>query len=272
MTTMKCCVIIPAAGKSTRFGGNGNSQDKLAQDLGGRPLLIRTVELFTQRPEVSAIVVAGPPDRMDEFKLRYGDKLAFYGARLVPGGAKARWETVQNALAAVPVDCTHIAVHDAARPAAGEELLNRLFEAAARFDAVVPTIPIASTVKRLSERTEAAADVDPLAVRILGDAVGPTAQARTVVETVDRRGLYESQTPEIFRAGLLRQAYEQCNTDTSGDDVTDDAILVERMGKEVHAVDGDVTNVKVTTSGDLRLVRAILGVKPPQGRPVHKRF
>ncbi|NOG53385.1 MAG: 2-C-methyl-D-erythritol 4-phosphate cytidylyltransferase [Planctomycetes bacterium] len=268
--TMKCCVIIPAAGSSTRFSA-GSKQDKLAQDLGGRPLLIRTVELFTKRPEVTAIVVAGPPDTMPEFKLRYGDKLAFHGAKLVAGGTRARWETVQKALEAVPDDCTHIAVHDAARPAVDEQLLDRLFEAAAKFDAVVPTVAIASTVKRLSEETEAAAEVDPLAARILGDAGKPTAQARTVVETVDRRGLYESQTPEIFKADLLRKAYASLNPD-AGDDVTDDAILVERLGSTVHAVDGDVTNVKVTIAGDLRLVRAILGVRPPKDRPVHKRF
>ena len=112
MSAFSIGVIIPAAGESRRFGG-----DKLGQDLGGRALLLRTVELFTKREEVRAIVVAAPPERFDEFRERYGAPLSFHGVRIVEGGRTERWETVRNALAAVPGECSHIAVHDAARPA-----------------------------------------------------------------------------------------------------------------------------------------------------------
>src|SRR5947208_15797673 len=91
---MNVCVIIPAAGKSSRYG----ESDKLSQDLGGRSVLLRTVELFTKREEVKSIIVAGPPSELDEFKARYGATLGFHGAAIVPGGREHRWETVRNAL------------------------------------------------------------------------------------------------------------------------------------------------------------------------------
>jgi 2-C-methyl-D-erythritol 4-phosphate cytidylyltransferase len=88
------------------------------------------------------------------------------------------------------------------------------------------------------------------------------------METIDRKHLVEIQTPQVFRADLLRRAYAA--DDLSG--ATDDASLVERLGEPVHAVDGDVRNFKVTTPADLKLMRAVMGVKPPAERPVHKRF
>ena len=89
-----------------------------------------------------------------------------------------------------------------------------------------------------------------------------------MTETLDREGLVEVQTPQVFEAGLLRRAYEQA--DLSG--ATDDASLVERLGEPVYVVEGDPCNVKVTRPADLKLMRAILGVKPPAERPAHKSY
>jgi 2-C-methyl-D-erythritol 4-phosphate cytidylyltransferase len=214
--------------------------------------------------------VAAPPDRLEDFKSKYGPSLGFHGATIVAGGREARWETVRNALTEMSTECTHIAVHDAARPAVSKELLDRLFEAARSLSAVVPAVRITATVKRLDLEAIDVADRegDALADAILGDAGRPSLSAHAVVETVDRQGLAEVQTPQVFEAALLRRAYEQA--DLAG--ATDDATLVERLGEPVHAVEGDVTNLKVTTPGDLRLVRAILGVRAPADRPAHKRF
>lgn len=261
---MSIGVIIPAAGESRRFGG-----DKLGQDLGGRALLLRTVELFTKREEVRAIVVAAPPDRFEEFRERYGAPLSFHGVRMVEGGRLERWETVRNALAAVPEECTHIAVHDAARPAASDELLSRLFEAAKIHDAVIPGDPVSSTLKRVSEEAVEAEELDDVAEAILGEMADETRPVgRRVIETIPRVGLVAVQTPQVFRADLLRRAYAQ--PDLSG--ATDDAQLVERIGEPVIVVDGESRNVKVTTPSDLMLVRAILGARELEGRAVHKRF
>lgn len=266
---MNVCVIIPAAGRSRRFG----ESDKLAQDLGGRPLLIRTVELFAKRDEVRKIIVAGPPEppeEFDAFRERYGATLGFHGAIVVPGGKTHRWETVRAALENVPEEATHVAVHDAARPGAGKELLDRVFEAAEVLAAVVPAVEISATVKRLAGDVEEITpeEDDAIADAILGEVGKATVKARKVIETLDRRDLVEIQTPQIFRADLLRRAYAA--DDLSG--ATDDASLIERLGEPVHAVEGDVRNFKVTTPADLKLMRAVLGLKPPSERPVHKRF
>jgi 2-C-methyl-D-erythritol 4-phosphate cytidylyltransferase len=267
--TMKVCVIIPAAGRSERFGAG----DKLAQDLGGRPLLIRTVETFGKREEVAAIIVAGPPDDMDTFRARFGATLGFHGVVLVEGGRIDRWETIRQALAHVPDGMTHIATHDAARPAASRDLLDRVFEAAKTLPAVVPGIPVGDTLKRLDEQeitVQAEEADDILADAILGDAGRATVQATPVRETVDRQHLVAVQTPQVFSADLLRRAYDREDLHTAA--VTDDACLVEMLGETVHVVEGDVTNIKVTRPNDVKLVRAILGLKPPAERPVHKRF
>jgi 2-C-methyl-D-erythritol 4-phosphate cytidylyltransferase len=263
---MNVCVIIPAAGRSKRFGG----QDKLSQDMGGRALLLRTVEVFTKRDEVRSIIVAGPPDRFDSFRDKFGPTLGFHGVTLVEGGKKERWETVKRALDAAPDDATHIAVHDAARPAASHDLLNRLFQAAQTLPAVIPAVPIAGTVKKISSEILEVdeAEEDAVAEAILGEEGKVIVPTHTVIETIDRSNLVEVQTPQVFQAELLRRAYAQ--DDLTG--ATDDAGLVERLGETVHVVDGEVTNIKVTTHDDLNLIRAILGVKPPAERPVHKRF
>ncbi|HMN95027.1 MAG TPA: 2-C-methyl-D-erythritol 4-phosphate cytidylyltransferase [Phycisphaerales bacterium] len=261
---MNISVIIPAAGSSRRFGS-----DKLGQDLGGRALLLRTVELFTKRDEVRSIVVAAPPDSFEEFRDRYGAPLGFHGVQLVPGGRRERWETVQAALAAVPDDATHIAIHDAARPAAPPELLDRVFEAARRFAAVVPAVAIQATVKRVGAEAESAVEEDPIADLILGEAASEhRATARRVEATIDRTGLVAVQTPQVFAAALLRRAYAAAPLEGA----TDDAQVVERLGEPVHVVEGDGRNVKVTTPADLELVRAILRLPAPTERPVHKRF
>ena len=269
---MNVCVIIPAAGQSRRFG----LSDKLGQDLGGRPLLLRTVELFAKRDEVRSILVAGPPDTGDlhdahvAFRERYAATLGFHGARVVDGGVADRWETVRSALAEVPDDATHIAVHDAVRPGAGKDLLDRVFEAAASFDAVVPAIPISATLKRVSEDASevVAGDDDAVADLILGDEGRVVLSVREVQATVDRTNVVEAQTPQVFKADLLRRAY--ADADPTG--TTDDAMVVERLGETVHMIDGERRNFKVTTPDDLALMRAVLGLKPPAERPIHKRF
>lgn len=263
MSDFKIAVIIPAAGQGTRFGG-----DKLGQDLGGRPLLLRTVELFTKRDEVVAIVVAAPPESLDDFRNRYGAQLGFHGVIIVAGGRTERWESVRNALAAVPSDCTHIAVHDAARPGTTDALLTRIFDAARIASAVIPGELVSSTIKRVSTETFAAAPDEAVADAILGDAGRESVRGRRVEVTVDRSRLMSIQTPQIFSADLMRRAYEQ--PDLGG--ATDDAMLVERLGEPVLVVEGDPRNIKVTTPADLAIVRAILGHRAPEERPVHKRF
>ncbi|MBL9001392.1 MAG: 2-C-methyl-D-erythritol 4-phosphate cytidylyltransferase [Phycisphaerae bacterium] len=264
---MRICVIIAAAGASRRYSQGGGVRHKLDEDLGGKPVLQRTVEAFTKNDRVATIVVAGPadPESAAEFRSRYGDRLGLLGAALCEGGPTHRWETVRNALAHAG-DCTHIAVHDAARPCFSLELLDRLFDAAERYPAVIPVVEISDTVKRIRETDEAFGGDDPVAA-ILG--VNPQTQKklRIVSDTLSRQGLCLVQTPQVFEASLLRRAYAQADLTS-----TDDAGLVERLGERVVVVEGEARNIKITHPTDLDLARAILGVRPPEGRPVHKRF
>lgn len=266
---MHIAVIICAAGRSRRFAGGLDLLDaersKLDEDLGGRPVLQRAVELFTHEPRVRHIIVAGPHDdeRFGAFMLRHGDRLGLLGATPCRGGAEHRYETVAAALKHIPADATHIAVHDAARPVTSAALIECLFDAAARHAAVIPAVSVADTLKRTGEARKDDAG-DPLAA-ILG-ASGAASTVRPVIETIDRRALVAVQTPQVFAADLLRRAYQQPDLAS-----TDDAQLVERLGEEVVCVEGDPLNIKITTQADVRLARVIGNFPPPKERPsLHK--
>jgi 2-C-methyl-D-erythritol 4-phosphate cytidylyltransferase len=259
---MRIGVIIPAAGASRRYSeGLEFARSKLDEDLGGRPVLQRTIELFGNHDAVATIIVAGPhdPGAYAEFRARHGDKLGLLGVQICPGGRTHRYETVQAALAKVPADCTHIIVHDAARPCLPLELLERVIDAGSKYDAVIPAFDAPDTLKRVSERERSDRDVDPLGKK--------NTRVREVEATLDRTRLVCVQTPQMFRAELLRRAYAQSDLAS-----TDDAQLVERLGEPVTVVEGDPRNVKITRPADLGLARVVLGVRGPEGRPVHKKF
>lgn len=271
---MNLAVIIPAAGFSTRYQQAAAdagidptaTRSKLDEDLGGRPVLQRTVELFANHPAVQSIIVAGPHDEgaFAEFKVRYGDKLGLLGVALTRGGKTHRFETVAAALALVPPTATHVAVHDGARPCTPPELLERVLETAERHPAAVPAVDVSDTLKRVGPALEEA-DADPLAA-ILG---APKARKgpRPVEATIDRASLVAVQTPQVFARELLQRAYAQGDLTS-----TDDAQLVERLGERVVVVPGDARNIKITRPADLHLARLILNVRAPEHKPAHKRF
>lgn len=247
---MNITVIIPAAGTGTRFGPSG----KIEFDLAGKPIFLRTIDVFANQKDVEQIILAVNPSKIDEFKFRWQAKLAFFGITLVSGGRTKRWQTVRNALAAVSDKCTHVAVHDAARPLASEVLVKRVFDAAMRFPAVIPAIPINATLKRVEPEPNNTLEEDPLDV-ILSDAGRTASASQRVRETIDRNNLVEVQTPQIFAVELLRRGYEQAE---QAHNVTDDAGLIEALGEPVHIVEGESTNLKITHSGDAEVAAAIL--------------
>ncbi|MCH2134359.1 MAG: 2-C-methyl-D-erythritol 4-phosphate cytidylyltransferase [Phycisphaerales bacterium] len=255
---MKLCVILPAAGASTRFHGG----DKLAADLGGRPVLLRTVEIFTRREEVSQVIVAGPPDDFDSFKDRFGAGLGFHGVSVVEGGRRDRWETVHKALQVVDPTCTHVAVHDAARPLVSDALLDRIMTAAETLDAIVPTVSMSSTLKEIDPEAgvDAGEGEDLVVDSILGEAGRLKVDAQPITRTVDRSRYAMAQTPQVFRRELLLEAYEGGPLEG----VTDDAQVLEQQGHTVHAIEGEPTNIKITTAEDLRLAAALLGLAAPR--------
>ncbi len=261
---MNIGIIIPAAGSSARFG----TKDKLAEDIGGRPLLLRTVEFFTKREDVLEIVVAGPEDAFDEFQDRYGPALSFHGVKIIVGGKEGRWKSVRNALEHISCNVDRIVIHDGARPALCNALFDTLLLASKEFNAVAAALPITGTVKRVADTPTIIGDEDAIADSILGTSSQKSVDAYEVIETIDRTALWELQTPQIFEPSLLRRAYEQDDLD----ECTDDAQVVEKLGEPVHVIEGDSRNIKVTTPADIALIRSILHVRGEQERPAHKRF
>lgn len=269
---MNLAVIIPAAGASRRYSdsvslesGAAIVRSKLDEDLGGRPVLHRTVELFTKINEVTTIIVAGPADSdaFAAFRERHADKLGILGVRVCQGGLTHRYETVRNALALVPESCTHVAVHDAARPCASIELIERLVRAAEHHPAVIPAIDVPDTLKRV-DPTPVLAPADPLAGILGGD---PKPLGRHVHSTIDRSNVVLVQTPQVFAIELLKRAYAQPDLTS-----TDDAQLIERLGERILVVPGESTNIKITQAQDIRFARLILNVKPPNEKPASMRF
>ncbi len=252
---IQAAVILPAAGSGQRFAvGNAASASKIEFELHGKPVFLRSIEAFHGRADVCAILLAVPPHRLDEFRFRWEDRLAFLHVQLIAGGQAERWDTVQRALQHVPDHATHIAVHDAARPGVSQRLIDRVFAAAQQFDAVVPGLQVPDTLKRISEQPVQPHHDDPLDA-ILGSASSPIADARAVVHTVPRQHLVGVQTPQVFSADLLRRAYASLPQDRS--QITDDASAVEALGHPIIVVPGEPANLKLTRPEDAELLHAV---------------
>ena len=233
-------VILPAAGQSSRFK---DREKKPFATLDGRAVWLRSAELFVTRPDVCQCLIVVAPDDQDVFRRRYGANLAFMNVQIADGG-KQRADSVANALAQVSAEAEFVAVHDAVRPCLTSELIDAVFAAAAKSGAAVLAVPVADTLKRVSGQ-------------------------HRVEATVPREGLWLAQTPQVFRKEWLVEAYAK--RDKAGQDITDDAQLVEAAGHPVTVVEGAGTNIKITTKADLLLAEAILKARPkpkPTG-PVH---
>jgi 2-C-methyl-D-erythritol 4-phosphate cytidylyltransferase len=232
-------VIFPAAGRSSRFR---DKEKKPFVNLDGRAVWLRSVELFVARTDVvqSLLVVSAEDEEL--VRRRYGANLAFMSVQIVKGGAE-RFESVANALALVRPEVEFVAVHDAVRPCVTDALIEAVFARAVDTGAALAAVAVAETVKQVD------------------------AQKR-VQATVPRQGLYLAQTPQAFRRDWLEDAYARRKEFGA---VTDDAQLVEAMGHSVHVVDGEVTNLKITTRADLTLAGAVLKAmpKPKASGPVH---
>lgn len=267
MSDFRPVVIIPAAGSSSRYTASGAGRHKLDEDLAGRAVLYRTIEIFSSRSDVASIIVAAPHDdeAFEDFRQRHGPKLGFYGCTLCRGGRTHRYESVKAAIELVDESFTHIVIHDGARPCASQRLIDRVFEAAQIYDAVIPAMPVGDTIKRTEPMGEALAE-DPLDA-ILGDSGKVNPSFARVAATLDRAGLVLVQTPQAFKRSLIARAYAQDDIDS-----TDDASLVERLGERVVVVEGEARNIKITHAPDLELARALFGPGPGRDRETHKKF
>jgi len=256
MHDTRIAVVLPAAGLGKRFGAGATP--KVETPLSGKPMFAWSVALFARGPNLGDVVLAVHPDRLADFRFAHGDALGLSGVSVVAGGTLERWETVAKALDHVSEGHTHVAVHDAARPLASRELIDRVFAAADRYDAVLPAVPVADTLKRVVEVPPERRPGDAIDA-ILGGAAATAPRSQRVVGTLDRRGLVGVQTPQVFRLDLLRRAYDAVRRgEIDAASITDDAGLVEALGETVHVVEGESTNFKITRAGDAELAEALL--------------
>jgi 2-C-methyl-D-erythritol 4-phosphate cytidylyltransferase/2-C-methyl-D-erythritol 2,4-cyclodiphosphate synthase len=221
--------IVVAGGTGKRMGGEVPKQ---FLPLGGRPILERTLSALAASPEIDGILLALPQGLPGEVRDYFMGLPKVQG--VVDGGPE-RQDSVRNALAAVPEETDIILVHDAVRPFISVEFLARCVGLARKHGAVVPVVPVRETVKEWDR------------------------DAKTL-STVERSGLFRAQTPQGFRAGILRAAYRKADDEELRG--TDDAALVEAAGTPVTPIPGEEENIKITIPEELRMAEGLLREQP----------
>jgi 2-C-methyl-D-erythritol 4-phosphate cytidylyltransferase len=221
-------VVIVAAGAGTRVGGDALKQFRW---VGGKPMLLHSVQRFQERADVLMVVcvlprdkAADPPPWLFQCDL---DRL------LVCPGGSTRGESVYNGLEDLPEECSIALVHDAARPLVDAELIERVVTQARSGTGAVPALPVVDTLKET-------------------DDVG------RIMRTVPREKLWRAQTPQGFPRRMIEQAYARARTDRVS--ATDDAALAEHYGFPVVTVPGSELALKITEEGDFARAEALLQV------------
>ena len=219
--------IIAAAGAGTRMASDRPKQFLL---LAGMPVIFHTLKPFEQCESINEVIVVLPAEESAGFlslAAKYGLRKL---ARVVPGGA-TRADSVKRGLMAIRSATAEIvAVHDGVRPFVSVEEIEATIAAARTNGAAILAAPVTDTIKQVVDQR--------------------------VTRTFDRAGLRRALTPQCFRYDLLRQAYQAA--DVADPSLTDESVLVEKLGHPVSIVVGSVRNIKITTVEDLAIAEAIL--------------
>jgi 2-C-methyl-D-erythritol 4-phosphate cytidylyltransferase len=242
---MKVIVIIPAAGLGTRMApmptgdrsGQKKTPTKQFTELGGIPILIHTLRKFAAVDAVNEIWIALRDNEITGFRVRLekeASEVLNKKVELVVGG-EHRQQSVENALnavAAAPDDI--VLVHDAVRPFVTVEIIQEVIEAVKKYGAAIAGLPAVDTVKQVER----------------------TAGGALIKATIPRAGIVMAQTPQGFRYGVIKKAFDEASVD--GFLGTDEASLVERSGHEVAVVMGSPRNIKITAPADMELAEFYL--------------
>lgn len=217
------CVIIVAGGKGLRMGSD---LPKQFIPVGGKPVLMRTIENFRSFDTDIDIILVLPASHQD-YWMELCKEYNFSVPHKIANGGETRFHSVKNGLPLV--DAEIVGVQDGVRPFASIEMIKRCYEAVDTYDAVIPVIDSTDSLREM---------IDEERSRI-----------------VDRSRIRFVQTPQVFRAAILKKAYD---TDYK-ESFTDDASVVEAMGVNIHMVKGEITNIKITTPLDLKIGELIAG-------------
>ena len=224
---MKTIALITAAGKGQRMQ---NQTPKQYLPLGGRPILARTIKVFEQCSAVDEIYVIVPAEQMEMVEREIVDKYEFKKVLKVVRGGKLRQQSVWNGLKAIRSECSIVVIHDGVRPFVTPKMIEQSIKAAAETGAAVVAVPSKDTVKRAAKGKK--------------------------VQTLPREEIWLAQTPQAFQFALLMKAYQKANQDEITG--TDDAFLVEQMGHPITLIEGNYTNIKITTPEDLAFAETLL--------------
>ncbi|MCY2942420.1 MAG: 2-C-methyl-D-erythritol 4-phosphate cytidylyltransferase [Planctomycetota bacterium] len=226
----KFAVILPAAGKSTRFR---DKEKKPFAALDGRPVWLRTAELFVSRDDVCQCILVIDPSDEEMVRRKYGANMAFLNISLVHGGSE-RFESVSNALKIVKDDVDFVAIHDSVRPCVTTELIDKVFQQAVKSGAAILALGMTDSLKR-----------------------GSSNEPVVIEQSLPRERLWLAQTPQVFSKEILIKAFKNVPKGA-----TDDSQVVEATGAVVSIVVGSSSNIKITTRDDLFLADAILKSRP----------
>ena len=220
-----CSAVIVAAGSSQRMGN-----DKIFAALGGLPVLVRSIRAFEEAGSVDEIIVVTREEKLQ----MVADLIKKYDlgkvSKVIIGG-KTRVESCLAGVSEADHRAELIAIHDGARPLVSQRIIRDTIRAADEFYAAVPVVRSTDTLKVLDEKG-------------------------VVTGSVDRETIFRVQTPQVFRADLIKGALTEAMK--RGLPITDDCSAMELMGIRTHTVEGDEDNLKLTTPRDMVLAEAIL--------------
>jgi len=232
--------IIVAGGRGSRLSGPIAKQYR---PLAGVPILTRTLRVFDECRAVDRLVVVVPAADIDFVRATILEPAALRKNVVVVSGGAHRQDSVGNGLAAVAPDTALVVIHDAVRPLVTCETITACTDAARRYGACIAGLPVWDTLKRISD-------------------------SGCIETTLPRERVWMAQTPQAFRADLLRAAHERARQEAVLG--TDDASLVERTGAAVHMVSGSPRNIKITTPEDLALAEALLSLTAEEPRRMRR--
>lgn len=223
---IKVTALVPSAGRGARFR---SKKRKIFADLNRRPLLSYSLKALQSSPLVDDIVLV-----VDRRLIKDSEKLirrySITKVKHIIEGGRTRSESVRKGLRWVDKDASLVLIHDGVRPFASKEIIKKTIAAAKRFGASVSAVPVKATIKVSMEGS-------------------------FVKYTPERKNLWEAQTPQVFKRSLIKNAYKKINGNRF---FTDDAGIIENAGKKVKIVMGDYSNIKVTTTEDIRIAEALL--------------